>query len=109
MHQTENKWTYIWMNVHLFATVKQLMPERSRQLELTLLGMIHSSASVRLLTEAARGKLAKAAEEKSSFPVGPLAPASWIVNVAVEFAGGDPGKSNRMVKFTFSPLVASWA
>lgn len=92
--------------VNLFATVKQLIPERSRQLELTLLGMIHSSASVKLFTEAARGKVAKAAVEKSSFPVEPLAPASWIVNVAVEFAGGAVGKSKRMVKFTFAPLVA---
>jgi hypothetical protein len=95
-------------NVHLFATVKQLMPERSRQLELTLLGMIHSNASVRLFTDAARGKLANVAEEKSSLPVAPLAPASWIVNVAVEFAGGVAGRSNRMgmVKFTFAPFVA---
>jgi hypothetical protein len=28
------------------------------------------------------------------------------VNVAVEFAGGAAGRSNRMVKFTFAPFVA---
>lgn len=62
--------------VNLFATVKQLIPERSRQLELTLLGMIHSSTSESPFTDAVSGKVENAAVEKSSFPVAPLAPAS---------------------------------